>query len=165
MVSLRQHLLAVLLLSGFLLLAPISGHTEEQVAIVVSSKAAAIALDDATLRAIYLKKIFLDQAGESLIPVNLPADHPLRQAFSLSVIHMGETQLRNYWNRRYFQGVSPPYVLGSQKAMVRFIAATPGAIGYVSPCFVDSSVRTVLLMTIPDIRSDALESCPPSPDA
>jgi hypothetical protein len=161
----QRQLLALLAFAAALLSVPATGHADEQVAIIVSSQMTGVELDETTLRAIYLKKVFLDSAGESLIPVNLPPDNPLRQAFAQSVIHLGELQLRNYWNRRYFQGVSPPYVLGSQKAVIRFIASTPGAVGYVSPCFVDSSVQTVLLMNVPETRTDEVESCPPSPGA
>lgn len=157
--------MALLAFTAPLLLTPLTGHAGEQVAVVVSSKLSGVELDDATLRAIYLKKIFLDRTGTSLIPVNLPPDSPLRQLFARGVIHMGESQLRDYWNRRYFQGVSPPYVLGSQKAVVRFIASTPGAIGYVRPCFADSTVRKVLLLELPGTLKDAAESCPTSPDA
>lgn len=161
----QRQLLVLLAIAAALLSVTMVSHADEEVAIIVSSRMTGVELDETTLRAIYLKKVFLDSAGESLIPVNLPPDNPLRRAFAQSVIHLGEVQLRNYWNRRYFQGISPPYVLGSQKSVIRFIASTPGAIGYVSPCFVDSSVRTVLLMRIPETRSGEVESCPPSPGA
>jgi len=113
------------------------------------------------LRSIYLKKIFLSKYGESLIPVNLPADDPVRHAFSRSAIHMSDNQLRNYWNRRYFQGISPPYVLGSQEAVVRFVASTPGAIGYVNPCYLNPTVRQLLLL--PAALSDEARPCPSQP--
>ena len=45
-----------------------------------------------------------------------------------------------YWNQQYFLGVTPPHVLGSEAAVSRFVAATPGAIGYRSACPDDSAV-------------------------
>ena len=62
---------------------------------------------------------------------------------------MSELRLQNYWNQQYFQGVSPPYVLGSEAAVVEFVAKTPGAIGYVEPCFVTADVAIVQLLTLP----------------
>jgi len=135
---------------------------DEPVVVVVSSQTRGVDLDLATLRTVYLKKLFLDKAGESLVPVNLPADDPLRQAFTSTVIHMDALQLRNYWNRRYFQGVSPPYVLGSQQAVIRFIATTPGAIGYISPCLVDSRVRIVMRLELPTDGAAATACTPGS---
>ncbi|MDE2155016.1 MAG: hypothetical protein KGJ32_03855 [Xanthomonadaceae bacterium] len=137
---------------------------ETQVAVIVSGRAPRVSFDQAMLRAIYLKKIFIGPDGRRLIPVNLPPGNPLRDAFSHVLIDMRDAQLQEYWNRQYFQGTSPPYVLGSQKAVVRFVAETPGAIGYVWPCHVDSSVRTVLLISLsaPATGQDP-EACPANP--
>lgn len=139
-------------------------NAQEQIAVIVSSRTPPVTVDITTLRGIYLKKIFIDKQGNSLIPVNLPPDNPLRHAFSHAAIHMSDTQLRNYWNQRYFQGVSPPYVLGSQDAMVQFVANTPGAIGYIKPCYLDESVRQILFLPMPaEMAHDTATQCPPHP--
>lgn len=141
-------------------------RAQEQIAVIVSSSEPGITFDLATLRGIYLKKIYLSAQGQSLIPVNLPPAHPLRQAFSGSIFHMSDAQLRSYWNRRYFQGISPPYVLGSQQAVVRFVASTPGAIGYVLPCHLEPGVHQVLLLTLPfPIAGGEDMQCPPAPSS
>lgn len=162
----RPRLLAALILQGTLLLTDsmpaLAGET--QVAVIVSSRAPRVAFDRAMLRAIYLKKIFIGQNGRRLIPVNLPPGNPLRDAFSHALIDMRDAQLQEYWNRQYFQGISPPYVLGSQKAVVRFVAGTPGAIGYVWPCHVDSSVHAVLMISLPTpVAGPDPEACPANP--
>ncbi|HZX70488.1 MAG TPA: hypothetical protein VFE77_06680 [Rhodanobacter sp.] len=117
--------------------------------VITAPQAPRLSFDRYTLRNVFLKKIFVDKDGQRLIPVNLPAGSPLRQAFAQEVTHLPDTQQDDYWNRQYFQGVSPPYVLASQQAVVRFVAATPGAIGYVTSCYVDSSVRVVFELTLP----------------
>ena len=38
---------------------------------------------------------------------------------------------------------SPPFVLASEEAMIRFVASTPGAVGYVSLCLADKRVAVV----------------------
>lgn len=116
--------------------------------VITAPKAPRLSFDRYTLRNVFLKKIFVDQDGQRLIPVNLPAGSPLREAFVEEITHLPKTRQDDYWNRQYFQGVSPPYVLASQQAVVRFVAATPGAIGYVTSCYVDSSVRVVFELTL-----------------
>ncbi len=139
---------------------------ESKIAIIASSRDHdVLAISPSMLRDIYLKKTFLDQQGHAYIPVNLPPDNTLRRAFSRSVIEMSESRLQNYWNRQYFQGVSPPYVLGSQAAVVEFVAKTPGAIGYVEPCFLTPDVYTVLLLTLHWTPSVASTARCPAPDA
>ncbi len=130
---------------------------------IVSSAVPPPILDSVLLRDIYLKKIFLDGSGRKFIPVNLPAEHPLRNAWSEILFNLSSNELQDYWNQRYFHGVMPPYVLGSQDAVVRFVAKTPGAIGYVAPCFVNASVRLILSLPIgPEVGLDLQQQCPPT---
>lgn len=157
----RLHRLrSFLLIAGCMLwLGSDEALAQDQIAVIISSKAPAMSLDSATLRGIYLKKIFLNDHGDALIPVNLPAKHPLRQAFTRATMRLSDNQLRSYWNRRYFQGISPPYVLASQEAVVRFVASTPGAVGYVNPCYLNAGVRVLMLLpaSLPD---EATARCP-----
>lgn len=134
-----------------LLCAGFGGAQAEPLKIVVitAPHAPKVSFDRYTLRNVFLKKIFVDKDGQRLIPVNLPAGSPLREAFVQEVTHLPDAQQDDYWNRQYFQGVSPPYVLASQQAVVRFVAATPGAIGYVTSCYVDPSVRVVFELNLP----------------
>ncbi len=120
--------------------------TVRLVAIASASQQLKLTPDRDDLRNIFLKKIFIDDGGQRLIPVNLPAGTPLRALFANRLLGMGEGQLADYWNRQYFQGVSPPYVLASQQAVVRFVATTPGAIGYVASCHLDDQVRVLLVI-------------------
>jgi len=161
----RRHTfqLILLVLCGSLFMGSTEVMAEGKIAVIVSSQAPIKSINNSTLRSIYLKKIFLSKQGQALIPVNLPADDPLRRAFSRSTIHMSDHQLRNYWNRRYFQGISPPYVLGSQEAVVRFVANTPGAIGYVDPCYLNPSVHQVLLL--PATHTPDSSHCPAPSDS
>jgi ABC-type phosphate transport system substrate-binding protein len=79
----------------------------------------------------------------AILPLNLSGSDPLRHAFSTEILRSNEDELATYWNREYFQGVPPPAVLQSSGAVRAYVAATPGAIGYVRPDAVDSSVAVV----------------------
>ena len=152
-----------LLISALMMLARAACAAQPQIAVITAPDGPQLALDQNTLRNVYLKKIFVDGKGQRLTPVNLPSRAPMRVAFSHALLHMDDTQLQDYWDQQYFQGVSPPYVLGSADAVVRFVATTPGAIGYVEPCQADASVRVVLTITLPAHQADDLPACPEHP--
>jgi len=157
------HLLPRLLLAALGLIAAGSARSDPQIAVIVARDAPHIALAPATLRDIYLKKIFVDEHGHALVPANLPPGHALRRAFAADLFRRPQQALQRYWNERYFHGVRPPYVLGSQNAVLRFVAHTEGAIGYVASCRVDASVRTVLTLPVPAAeRAAVARLCAPS---
>lgn len=128
----------------------------EEMALIVSADAPALHVDQAAVRDIYLKKIVIDDDGRTLVPVNLPPDHPLRAALSETLFRKSAQQLQDYWNQRYFQGITPPYVLNSQAAVLQFVAKTPGAIGYVAACRLDERVRPVLRLAVPPAQQAAV---------
>lgn len=82
--------------------------------------------------------------GTRVQPVNLPAAHPLRRWFSQQVLGQPPEAMEGYWRDLYFNGVVPPFVLASEEAVIRFVASTPGAIGYVSACPGDKRVRVLM---------------------
>jgi hypothetical protein len=67
----------------------------------------------------------------------------LRVAFSQSLFKKRPDALEAYWNVQYFQGITPPHVLSSEEAMLRFVASTAGAIGYALPCHIDERVQVL----------------------
>jgi len=104
-----------------------------------------LSLDD--LKLIYLRKIQMDSEGNRWIPLNLPVTDPLRRSFSLTLFSMLPEEQQDYWNVQYFNGITPPKVMASEEAILRFVASTIGSIGYVRKQKVDSRVKVLLLMT------------------
>jgi ABC-type phosphate transport system substrate-binding protein len=145
---------ARLLLYCLALMSQAAWAAQIQVAVITAPTAPRLSFDKDTLRNIYLKRIFVDSDGVKLTPVNLSADSPLRDAFTKTILHMSERPMQDYWDKQYFQGVSPPYVLASDEAVVRFVAATPGAVGYVASCHADASIRVVMLLPLPPTISE-----------
>ena len=84
--------------------------------------------------------------GTRIQPVNLPAAHPLRRAFSQNLLGQLPEDMEEYWRERYFHGVLPPHVLESEEAVILFVSSTPGAIGYVSNCIPEQGVSVVLMV-------------------
>lgn len=137
----RRHLLlgsAVTLLAGAAVRA-----ADAPVLVVAAPGARPPALGLAELAQVYRRqRSFID--GQRVQPVNLPAAHPLRRWFSQQVLGQTPEEMEAWWRDRYFNGVLPPFVLASEEAVLRWVAATPGAIGYVSACAADRRVRTLL---------------------
>ncbi len=105
-------------------------------------------LDRERLAQIYRRKRLFWDRHTRAIPVNLPADDPLRMAFSQAVFGVPPEALLDYWNRQYFQGVAPPHVLQSQAAVKRFVRDTEGALGYLPACATREGLRVLLVLEV-----------------
>lgn len=119
----------------------------ESLVIVTQRSSTLKSLSLETLKLVYLRKNLLDNAGERWIPLNFPASHPLRRSFSLALFKELPEDQEAYWNEQYFQGINPPEVMASEEAIIRFIAITPNAIGYIHKKQVDNRVK--ILLTLP----------------
>jgi ABC-type phosphate transport system substrate-binding protein len=136
----------------------------DEIAVIVAKGSPETHIDPAVLRDIYLKRIFIDKHGQTYIPVNLPPEDPLRRAVTNVIFKKSMLQLQDYWNQRYFQGITPPYVLRSQEAVVQFVAKTPGAIGYVASCRLEAGVKQVLSISAPPTQRNELKQLCPAGD-
>jgi ABC-type phosphate transport system substrate-binding protein len=133
------------LVVAFALLAPASRADEPAPRLVVIVHPTRQAeLSPELLAQIYLRRKRFWDDGTPIVPLNLEAGAALRAAFSRAVLRQSETRLADYWNRQYFYGVLPPATLASPQAVVRYVAAEPNALGYVSVEDADASVRVVL---------------------
>jgi ABC-type phosphate transport system substrate-binding protein len=138
-----------------------AAEPDKAIAVIVSPDVSKIPkLADVAL--IFRRKKLFWNDGTRVAPVNLQASNPLRQAFSRVVLGASPEDMERYWNDMYFHGISPPFVLSSQEAVLRFVAQTPGAIGYVSYCAVDARVRVALVLGAagPISEDSARASCP-----
>ena len=98
-----------------------------------------------TVRDVFLRRQRLWSDGSRAMPVNLPADSAERRAFSQRVLGRLPTELVDYWNRLYFDGIRPPLVLRSPDAACAYVATDPAAIAYVPAGAVNKgSCRVVL---------------------
>lgn len=125
------------------------------IAVIVSAQAAysvPVAAND--LASVYWRKKLYDNNGKPLHPANLSSDHPLRLRFSQQVLHSSPRSQVGYWNELYFHGIQPPYSVESQEAMIRYVAYTESAIGYIDACKVDDRVRPVIWVASNKILTD-----------
>jgi hypothetical protein len=135
-----------LLLLGLMLVPALSQAAEEALAVIVAPGHGKVLKKEDLALVFKRKKLFWGDGGK-MQPVNLPASNPQRRAFSQAVLGATPEELEKYWNDMYFHGVSPPFVLGSQEAVLRFVAETPGAVGYVPLCSADGRVTVALVIS------------------
>lgn len=118
--------------------------TEQTViAVVVANDQATKMLSLPELKLIYWRKKNYWANGKRMHPVNLPTDNPLRMQFSKKILgSLPSTQI-DYWNGLYFHGKSPPHVVNSEEAVIRFVTETSGAVGYIEACNLDTRVQAI----------------------
>tara|TARA_R110002096_G_scaffold5863_28_gene27099 strand:- start:116 stop:676 length:561 start_codon:yes stop_codon:yes gene_type:complete len=133
------------------------------IAVIVAPAHSGASYRRADIANIFRRRLRSADDGQALVPVNLPLDHPLRERFSRAVFDLEPEAMEAYWNERYFHGVSPPHVVGSVEAMLRFVAITPGAIGYVLDCHLDERVSVVLRLPLATGDRQLRHLCPQNP--
>ena len=115
-------------------------------AVIAGADSAHAALTRNAVAQIFLHKRDYWPGGARAHPVNLPANHPLRDVFSRTILGGAPEQFENYWREMYFHGVLPPHVVASEQAMVLFVRSVPGAIGYISTCVPAQGIAVVLMV-------------------
>jgi hypothetical protein len=117
------------------------------IAVVVGNDSSVRDVTVDTLREVYLARRRVWPDGSRVIPVNLPTDSSVRDAFSKRVLGRAPRDLASYWNRRYFEGIRPPLVLRSAGAVCAYVAVEPTAIGYLPAAdVVRATCRVVLTL-------------------
>lgn len=119
----RRFLLALLLASG------LAGAVADEIVIIAHPGLSKT--DRVTLQRLYTGRI-VSIGQQAVVPVNLPAGNPLRDKFLQWIMEQNEEQYTGYWLvRRYVGKGSPPVEFADADEVARFVAMTPGALGYV----------------------------------
>jgi len=87
-----------------------------------------------TLAQVFLKKTTVWGDGESIRPVDLPAESSARRHFSDDVLERTVQAVKSYWQQRIFSGRGvPPPELETDEGVVAYVTKHRGGVGYVSP--------------------------------
>lgn len=106
---------------------------EPDFTVVVNADNPTDQIDRDLLGKIFLKKVKRWDDGESVTPVDQLEDSQVREAFSEEVHGKKVTAIRAFWQRMIFSGRDVnPDELGSDEAVLRFVRAERGGVGYVS---------------------------------
>ena len=112
--------------------------------IVVNPSNPAAAVPAAQLSRMFLKKLPKWDHGAAVVPVDQPAETPVRAEFSKGVHNKPVAAVVAYWQQQIFAGRDvPPVEKAGDEAVLAFVRANPGAVGYVSPSANTSGVKVL----------------------
>jgi ABC-type phosphate transport system substrate-binding protein len=128
--SFSLSLVTALILSGSLSRAVAATDTSGR--IVVHPQVKGTQIPRAALIQIFLKQAPRWADGSPVLPVDPSVKAPVRSTFSNRLLEQPLMDVQIYWQRRMSAGVTPPPVKVSDEEVIAYVAANPGAIGYVS---------------------------------
>lgn len=133
-----------LLLGGAALATRLTAQGRQYIVVVnAANPVGALSADE--LSKVFLKKTTHWANGDDATPVDLPEGVAVRESFSRDVFHKSVEAIKAYWQSQLFSGRGvPPVELASDDAVLAYVRANPGAIGYVSAtAAVGTGVRRV----------------------
>jgi ABC-type phosphate transport system substrate-binding protein len=140
----KSNLLLRLAILATLSLAPAAAHAAPVV--IANKNVAAEKLDAAGLKAVLLgKKVAWDAAGRVVLAVLKTG--PVADEFLQKAADMNASSFNNHWRRLAMTGGgTAPKAFDQEEVLRKFVAETPGAIGFVDSANTDASV---VVLTIP----------------
>lgn len=99
--------------------------------VLVVNAATSVQLDDEATAKIFLRQVKTFPDGSPAAPVN-QKDNPVTEEFRAKVLKKNAQQFKAYWAQQLFTGGSKPLQeLDGDDAVLKYVAETPGGIGYV----------------------------------
>ena len=130
--------MALLLMAG-------SVSAQAQLVVVIYPKSGVDKLSRAEVTNIFLGRFRQLPGGVAAQPVDLPASQGEKAGFYRALVNKELPEINAYWARLVFSGrTSPPRQGLGNEDVLRYVATTPGGIGYLERSKVDSRVRIVL---------------------
>lgn len=127
--------------------APAANGTQE-FQVVVHPTVRGTWISRASLQALFTGRS--DRWGDKTLarPVDQSAKTPVRRAFTSSVLGRSMGEIQRYWQDRVAADrVFPPPIRSSDEEILQFVAATTGAVGYVSAdTAVPESVKVISIV-------------------
>ena len=112
--------------------------------VVVNPSNPAAAVPAAQLSRMFLKKLPKWDHGVAVVPVDQPAEAAVRAEFSKAVHGKAVAAVAAYWQQQIFAGRDvPPAEKAGDEAVLAFVRANPGAVGYVSAAASTSGVKVL----------------------
>jgi hypothetical protein len=110
--------------------------------VLVANKGVQISeITDADLRAIFMGTRTRFADGSHAVPVTLKGG-PVHEVFLRNHVGEGPEEFRSRWRKMVFTGQGAmPKAFDSESALIEYVAATPGALGYVSRISPQDSVK------------------------
>ncbi len=122
----------VLIFALTTLLAPRMSYAQDYQVVVHSANPTDI-LTKEQLGKMFLKKLLKWDTGTPIVPVDQAPSSAVRASFNKVVHAKPASAIASYWQQQIFAGRDvPPAEKAGDAAVLAFVKANPGAIGYVS---------------------------------
>ncbi len=132
-------ILAILFFQLFLF----TGLTSAQEILVITNKSVTDPININKISSIYKAEKTKWDNGTTII-ITMLQNSKVHERFAKSIVGLHPTRLIRIWRSIVFTGTgTPPRTFKTQTELVNFIAATPGAIGYVTPSTPHKNVKVV----------------------
>jgi len=140
-----KRFLALLLIAGMLL--PGADALAELV-VITSPKSGIDRLSRDEVVNIFLGRFRQLPSGLSALPADLPATQSEKAVFYHLLVNKELAEINSYWARLVFSGRTvPPRQSAGNDDLLKWLAATPGGIGYIERAKADGRVRIVFELT------------------
>ncbi|MBU0519532.1 phosphate ABC transporter substrate-binding protein [bacterium] len=140
----RPKFLNLIILISTIVLLSLPAEAADYV-IIANNSVSQDSLDHTVLRNIYLGKRTVWPNGDDIIPVMLQSG-TLREEFLRTVLKKSDYQFESYWKQMIFTGKGIPLKnFETLDELVRFVAETPGAIGYAPENKITGSVKRIFI--------------------
>jgi hypothetical protein len=132
--TLMRFLAAMSALLAIAALTPARARAQTSFVVVVNMTNPASSIGRSELAALFTKKEQSWRDGSPAFPVDLPADDPTREAFTVAIHGKSSQAIRAYWQQQIFSGRQvPPPERDSDEQVLAYVRSTVGAVGYVRP--------------------------------
>jgi len=122
----------LLLFSFLLVLWPALGASAD-FTVIVNKSNPVNEMPAADVGAKFMKKTTKWPDGTLVVPVDQIESAPVRARFSGEILRKAPAAVKSYWRQQIFGGLDvPPLEKASDREVIEFVRANPGAIGYVS---------------------------------
>ncbi|MFY9328677.1 MAG: hypothetical protein WAO76_11775 [Georgfuchsia sp.] len=114
------------------------------VVVIVNPKSGVEKLSRDEVVNIFLGRFRQMPSGISAQPADLPPGEPDKAIFYRLLVNKDIAEINSYWARLFFSGrTPPPRQAASDEDLLKWVAATPGGIGYIERAKIDGRVRIV----------------------
>jgi ABC-type phosphate transport system substrate-binding protein len=134
-----------ILLLTVVLITSVASHAQT-FKVIVNSQNSVTALSSSEASNFFLKKTAKWKSGEKIVPVDLKADSPIREAFTKNVHKKTVGAIKSYWQQYVFAGSgTPPIEKNNDAEIIEYVKKNVGAIGYISATADVSEVKVVTI--------------------
>ncbi len=120
--------------------------TSAQVAVVANKSVPVDSLAKSELLDLYTGDTSVWSDGEAVVIFDLKEKGETRKLF-YKFLGMASSRIKSVWLKRMLSGeADPPQALKTEEELLQKIAATPGAIGFLSQSKQSSDVKTLLMI-------------------